>query len=84
MIYLDILSCVEKALGTALEPTQRRAAIAVMAADLGGERYYLPHLPKLHRARKIAIYGSGTMTVRQIAEQSGIPVRSVVRLRNGK
>lgn len=84
MIYLDILASVEKALGTALEPDQRRRAVEVMAADMGGERYYLPHLPKLHRQRSIAIYGSTTMTVAQVSIASGIPVRSIKRLRNGK
>lgn len=84
MIYLDILTCVEKALGTALDTDQRRRAVEVMAADMGGERYYLPHLPKLHRQRMIATFGSTTMTVAQIAGETGIPLRTVKRLRNGK
>lgn len=84
MIYLDILTCVEKALGTALDSDQRRRAVEVMAADMGGERYYLPHLPKLHRQRMIATFGSTTMTVAQIAGETGIPLRTVKRLRNGK
>lgn len=84
MIYLDILASLEKALGTALEPDQRRRAVEVMAADMGGERYYLPHLPKLHRQRTIAAFGSASMTVAQIAGETGIPVRTIKRLRNGK
>lgn len=84
MIYLDIISSLEKALGTALEPDQRRRAVEVMAADLGGERHYLPHLPKLHRQRIIATFGSTSMTVAQIAGETGIPVRTIKRLRNGK
>ena len=84
MIYIDILSCVEKALGTALDTDQRRRAVEIMAADMGGERYYLPHLPKLHRQRTIATFGSTSMTVAQIAGETGIPVRTIKRLRNGK
>lgn len=84
MIYIDILASLEKALGTALDSDQRRRAVEVMAADMGGERYYLPHLPKLHRQRAVAAFGTTSMTVAQIAGETGIPARSIKRLRNGK
>ena len=84
MIYLDILACVETALGTSLQPEQRRVAVERLAANLGGERHYLPSLPKLQRQRKIAAFAAGSATLVEIASASGVPIRTVQRLRNGK
>lgn len=79
MIYLDIISSLEKALGTALEPDQRRRAVETMAADLGGERHYLPHLPKLRTQAQIA--NSGTANAEQVAKQLNVSSRYVRQVR---
>lgn len=84
MIYFDLIGDMEDALGTALSNEQRWAVAEKMSKNRGGDRYYLPHLPKLHRQRMIATFGSTTMTVAQIAGETGIPLRTVKRLRNGK
>ena len=83
MIYLDIVGCFERALGTALDTTQRARVIEVMATNLGGEQRYFQSLPKL-RART-ALDGIGSdadkLTVREIAKRTGLHVRTVQRLR---
>ena len=38
MIYLDIITSLERALGTSLDPAQRTSVVYSLAADLGGER----------------------------------------------
>ena len=83
MIYLDILASLEKALGTALEPEQRKRAVEVMATNMGGSMHYFQKLPKLrHRAVIEMIYGtmSGASSS-EIARKTGLHVRTVQRLR---
>ena len=85
MIYLDIVACFETALGTSLDRPQRDAVISGMAARIGGGQCYLPRLPKLIRQQQLA---AGTfaadMSLNQVSTASGIPVRTIKRLRNGK
>jgi len=85
MIYLDIVACFETALGTSLARPQRDAVIAGMAARIGGGQCYLPRLPKLIRQQQLAAgtFAEG-MPLNQVSAASGIPVRTIKRLRNGK
>lgn len=85
MIYLDIVACFESALGTSLERPQRDAVIAGLAARIGGGQCYLPRLPKLIRKQQLAAgtFAEG-LSLNQVAASSGIPVRTIKRLRNGK
>ena len=52
----------------------------------GGERPYIPKLPKL--AGQMRLYAMGTatatMTQREISVSTGIPVRTIRRLKNGR
>lgn len=79
MIYLDIISSFEKALGTSLEPAQRRRAVEVMAADLGGERHYLPHLPKLRMHAQVA--SAGDVNAELVAKQLNVSSRYIRQVR---
>jgi hypothetical protein len=83
MIYLDILTCVENALGTALAPAQRERVIEVMATHLGGEQRYFQSLPKLRARTALGDIGpeADHMTAREIARRTGLHVRTIQRLR---
>jgi len=85
MIYLDIVACFESALGTSLARPQRDAVIAGLAARIGGGQCYLPRLPKLIRQQQLAAgtFAEG-LSLNQVSASSGIPVRTIKRLRNGK
>ena len=82
MIYFDIIVCFERALGTALPQEQRMRVSEQMARQLGGDRHYLPSLPKLQRQVRLSAFG--TLTVTEAATSTGIPIRTIKRLRNGK
>lgn len=83
MIYLDILGCFERALGTALDTTQRARVIEVMATHLGGEQRYFQSLPKLRARTALGDIGpeADHLSVREIARRTGLHVRTVQRLR---
>lgn len=52
------------------------------SAEFGGERVYVASLPKAQRARQIAKLQR--QSSREIAVASGLPLRTVQRLRSGK
>lgn len=85
MIYADLISCFEVVLGTSLAPQERYAIMGEMARRRGGEQCYLPRLPKLIRQQQLAAgtFAEG-MPINHISAASGIPVRTIKRLRNGK
>ena len=84
MIYLDIISSLERALGTSLDPAQRTSVVYSLAADLGGERHYMPSLPKHRRQVSVITFDAGAQSLKQFSETSGVPYRTLKRLRNGK
>lgn len=54
----------------------------------GGERVYIQSLPKQMRAANVAEatkrLGTAAVTLKRIAQATGIPIRTVKRLRNGR
>ena len=60
----------------------RRSAYLEVSAEFGGERLYIPGLPRAQRARQLAKLNK--QTTRELAEASGIPPRTVRRLVYGK
>lgn len=54
----------------------------------GGERVYIQSLPKQIRSATIAEaqkrLGTAAVTLKRLAQATGIPIRSVKRLRNGR
>lgn len=52
----------------------------------GGERPYIPKLPKLAGQMRISALGTATttMTQREISTATGIPVRTIRRLKTGR
>lgn len=52
----------------------------------GGERAYIPKLPKLTGQMRISALGTATttMTQRDISAATGIPVRTIRRLKTGR
>jgi hypothetical protein len=84
MIYMDIISSLERALGTSLDTAQRTSVIYSLAADFGGERYYMPSLSKHKRQISVVSFDATAQTLKQFSETSGVPYRTLKRLRNGK
>ena len=52
----------------------------------GGERQYIPKLPKLAGQMRLHALGTATdtMTLREMSRAIGIPVRTISRLKNGR
>lgn len=86
MIYFDIITSIEKALGTSLDTDRRHHVMHQLAADLGGERHYFASLPKLRGQQRVRMLGTATdtMTLREMSRAIGIPVRTISRLKNGR
>lgn len=72
--------CVDEAIATKVEIKLRR--------QYGGERVYIQSLPKQLRAAQVAEaqrrLGTAAITLKRIAQATGIPVRTVKRLQNGR
>lgn len=60
----------------------RRNVVLEISAEYAGERVYIPGLPKAQRARQLAKLNK--QTTREMAVASGLPLRTVQRLVNGK
>lgn len=86
MIYFDIITSIEKALGTSLDTDRRHHVMHQLAADLGGERHYFASLPKLRGQQRVRMLGTATdtMTQRDMSRATGIPVRTISRLKSGR
>ena len=52
----------------------------------GGERQYIPKFPKLTGQMRLYALGTATdtMTQREMSRATGIPVRTISRLKNGR
>ena len=86
MIYFDIITSIEKALGTSLDTDRRHHVMHQLAADLGGERHYFASLPKLRGQQRVRMLGTATDTMTQMdmSRATGIPVRTISRLKSGR
>ena len=86
MIYFDIITSIEKALGTSLDTDRRHHVMHQLASDLGGERHYFASLPKLRGQQRVRMLGTATDTVtqRDMSRATGIPVRTISRIKNGR
>ena len=60
----------------------RRAAEVSVRAEFGGERIYVPSLPK--QARAVQLARLNLQTTRAMSVASGLPLRTVQRLRSGR
>ena len=84
MIYIDIVQCFEAALGTSLDSNQRTRVVDTLAFRLGGGPAYLPSFPQMRRQRQLESVDMAGLSLDQISQRTGIPVRTIKRLRNGK
>ena len=60
----------------------RQAAEVAVRAEYGGERVYVPSLPKQARAAQLARLN--LKTTRELSAASGLPVRTVRRITLGR
>lgn len=83
MIIRKVAAEYHRALEQGLPPAEaERTAYLVVSAEHAGERIYIAGLPKAQRARQIAKLQR--QSSREIAVASGLPLRTVQRLRSGK
>jgi Mor family transcriptional regulator len=81
-IINDIISLTESKLGTAMAREQRRQVIEAVAHHYGGERHYLPKLPKLVAQVRVEAIGTGVPQA-EIAGAIGLSVRQIRRITRG-
>jgi len=82
MIY-ELVRLMEKELGSALPIETAHRLEAALSEQFGGERVYVPKLPKLVSRVKIAAIGTGLASA-ALAQELGITVRQVRRIQTGK
>jgi len=79
----DMLDELERALAQGLTRDEaRRAAEVAVRQKYAGERVYVAALPKQRRALQVARLN--LRTSREISLVSGLPLRTVQRLRSGR
>lgn len=79
----ELVRMFEKELGTALPTDSAHRLEAALCRQYGGERLYVPKLPKLvHQVQMVAL-GTGMGTLK-LAGQMGISVRQLRRVARGR
>lgn len=63
-------------------PAARQAAEVAIRAEFGGERIYVPSLPK--QARAVQLARLNLKSTRDLSAASGLPVRTVRRITRGR
>ncbi len=88
---MDIIDAIFASLrdqGIAIPQDAKVAAEVHVRREFRGERVYVASRPKQMRAQQIAqtqkALGTAAVTLKRLAQASGIPIRSVKRLRNGR
>lgn len=88
---MDIIDAILASLrdqGIELPPDVRRRTWLDARRQFGGERVYLKSLPKAQRAGTLAAaqrqLGTAAVTMKRLAQATGIPIRTVKRLANGR
>lgn len=79
----DLLQLVEKELGTSLPPGSARRLESALCQQYGGERVYVPKLPKLVNQVRLAALGTGLATG-ELARQMGVTTRRVRQIIRGR
>jgi DNA-directed RNA polymerase specialized sigma24 family protein len=73
----------QRAVASGQPPAEaEQTAFLVVSAEFAGERVYVAGLPKAQRARQLAKLQR--QSTREVAAASGLPLRTVQRLLNGK
>lgn len=79
----ELVQMVEKELGQALPRDSAHRLEAALCKQYGGERLYVPKLPKLVAQVRVASLGTGMATAAMAAELS-LSVRQVRRIVRGR
>lgn len=79
----ELVQLVERELGTPLPTDSAHRLEAALCRQYGGERLYVPRLPKLVHQVRLASLGTGMATT-ALAESSGLSVRQVRRVLRGR
>lgn len=82
-IINEVISLTEGKLGTRLAGAQRREVIVSVAHSYGGERHYLPKLPKLQAQVRVEAIGTGASAA-EVASALGISARWVRKITRGR
>lgn len=88
---MDIIDAIFASLrdqGVAIPQEAKVAAEVRVRREFKGERVYVASRTKQARSHQIAqaglALGTGAVTLKRLAQASGIPIRTVKRLRNGR
>ena len=79
----ELVQMVEKERGTTLPRDSAHRIEAALCQQYGGERYYVPKLPKLVAQVRIAAVGTGAPST-VLASETGLSVRQVRRIVRGR
>ena len=79
----ELVQMVEKELGTVLPKDSAHKLEAALCQAYGGERMYIPKLPKLVHQVRMASLGTGTASA-ALAAPMGLSVRQVRRIVRGR
>ena len=79
----DLMKILERELGQPLPDGTQHRVEAQLCQQYGGERVYVPKLPKLVRSVELARHGTGLKSG-ELSTRARIPLRTVQRLRSGR
>lgn len=79
----ELVRMVEQELGAALPPDSAHRLEAALCRAYGGERVYVPKLPKLVAQVRVAALGTGSSSA-EIGRAIGISARHVRRIVRGR
>ncbi len=80
----ELVRMVEKELGFALPSDATHRLEAALCQQYGGERVYVPKLPKLVHQVRIASLGTATTSMAVLATELGMTSRQVRRIVRGR
>lgn len=80
----ELVQMVEKELGTTLPHDSSQRLQEALCRQYGGERVYIPKLPKLVHQVRVAQLGTGTSATQAMANGVGLSIRQVRRLLRGR
>ena len=80
----DLVKMVEDELGKPLPDGSAHRLEAALCRDYGGERMYVPKLPKLVHQVRVAELGTSTSATMELAGRMGLSVRQVRRVMRGR
>jgi len=80
----DLVRMVEQELGVVLPADAPRRLEAALCQKYGGERLYVPKLPKLVHQVRLAGLGTATTSMAVLATELGMTVRGVRKIVRGR